>query len=115
MKNDGPIKSQIQRQEKVWQTQGVKYPGLDGGKKRHTTFYIWVPEREMTLTDSFNPDRAKGIKKRGKVSFCQQELAGENVVEVKQSENEKAQNRQTLLHCWASDRHYSKEFTVSRV
>jgi hypothetical protein len=41
----------------------------------------------MTLTYSFNPDRAKGIKKCGKVSFYQQDLAGENVVEVKQGED----------------------------
>jgi hypothetical protein len=106
MENDGPVKGQIQRQEKVKETRGIEHSGLDGGKKRHTTFYIWVPEREMTLTDSFNPDKAKGIKKRGKVSFCQQELAGENVVEVKQSENEKAQNHINLLNCWASERHY---------
>jgi hypothetical protein len=79
---------------------------LDGGKKRHTTFYIWVPEREMTLKDSFNRDKAKGIKKCGKVSFYQQDLAGENVVEVKQSDNEKAQNHINLLNCWASERHY---------
>jgi hypothetical protein len=87
MENDGPVKGQIQRQEKVWETQGVKYPWLDGGKKRHTTFYIWIPERKMTLTDSFNPDKTKWIKKGGKISFHQQDLAGENVVEVKQGED----------------------------
>jgi hypothetical protein len=69
MKNDGPVKGQVKRQEKVWETQGVKHPGLDGGKKRYATFYVWIPEREMALTNSFNPDKTKGIKKGGKVSL----------------------------------------------
>jgi len=69
MKNNGPVKGQIKWEKKVEETQWVEYPGLDGGKERHTTFYVWVPEREMTLTYSFNPDKAKGIKKCGKVSF----------------------------------------------
>jgi len=106
MKNYSPVEGQIQRQEKIWDTQWVKYPRLDGGKKRDATFYEWIPERKMTLPDSFNPDRAKGIKKGGKISFHQQDLAGENVVKVKQSEDEKAQNHINLLRCWALERHY---------
>ena len=106
MKNNSPVKSQVERQEKVRETEWVEHPRLDGGKERHTTFYVWIPEREMTLTDSFNPEEAKGIKKSGKISFHQQDLAGENVVEVKQGENEKAQNHQNFLYCWISERHY---------
>jgi hypothetical protein len=83
MKNNGPVKGQVERQEEVWETQGVEHSRLDGGKKRHTTFYVWIPERKMTQTYSFNPYKAKGIKKCGKVSFHQQDLTGENVVEVK--------------------------------
>jgi hypothetical protein len=105
MKNYGPVEGQVERQEKVGDTQWVEYPRLDGGKKRYATFYEWIPERKMTLTDSFNPDRAKWIKKRGKVSFHQQDLAGENVVKVEQSEDEKAQNHKSFLQCWVSDRH----------
>jgi len=106
MKNDGPVKGQVERQEKVWETQGIEHPGLDGSKKRHTTFYIWVPERKMTLSDSFNPDKAKGIKKSGKVTFYQQDLARKNVREIKQSYDEKAENNINRLNCWASERHY---------
>jgi len=103
MKNNSPIESQIQGQEKVKETGWVEHPGLDGGKKWYATFYVWVPEREMTLTNSFNPDKAKGIKKCGKVSFHQQDLAGENVMEVEQSEDEEAQNHQNFLYCWISE------------
>ena len=57
------------------------------------------------MADSFDPDKAKGIKKGGKISFHQQELAGENILEVKQGEDEKARNHKDFLYCWASDFH----------
>jgi hypothetical protein len=112
MKNYGPVKGQIQRQKKIGKAQGVKHPSLDGSKERYTTFYIWVPEREMTLVNSFNPDEAEGIKKAGEISFYQQDLACESVVKVNTSKNEKAQNYQNFLHCWALRQHFGKEFMI---
>jgi hypothetical protein len=85
VENNGPVKGEIERQEKVKEAQRVENPSLDGGKEGYTTLYIWVPEGEMTLADSLHPDKTKWVKKCGKISFYQQEFAGENLVKVKQS------------------------------
>jgi hypothetical protein len=86
MENNSPIEGQIRRQKKVEEAQGVEHPRLDGGEERQTTFNVWVPEGKLTLTDSFNPEKAEWIKKGGEISFHQQDLASENVVEIEQGE-----------------------------
>jgi hypothetical protein len=106
MENNGPVEGQIQRQEKVRETQGIEHPGLDGGKQRHTAFNIWVPEGKMTLADSFNPNKAKRIEEGTQISFYQQDLACKHIVKVEENEDEKAQAWKNCLRCWASMFHH---------
>jgi len=60
----------------------------------------------MTLKNGFNPDKTKGIKECGEIPFHQQDLACENIVEIRQNENEQAQEHQNFPKCWVSERHY---------
>jgi hypothetical protein len=106
MEDNGPVEGQIQRQEKVRQTQGIKHPSLNGSENWYTTLYVWVPKREMTLKTGFNPDKTKGIKECGEIPFHQQDFACENIVEIKQNENEQAQEHQNFPQYWVSERHY---------
>ena len=60
----------------------------------------------MTLADSFNPYKAKGIKECGKVSFNQQDFPCENVMEIEQGEEEKGENHIKRLNFLAPERHH---------
>jgi hypothetical protein len=92
MENNGPVEGQIQWQEKIENAKGVEHRRLDGGKKRHTALYVWIPKREIPLAHGLHPDKAKWIKKAGEIPLHQKDFATEGIAEIKESKGEKTQD-----------------------
>ena len=89
MKDDQPVPDNVEWQQQIEDMGRVQNPRLKGGQKRNARIVVGVPERELEILELGNPQEFRWNEKGSEVSLAENDLGGENRVEIQHANNQK--------------------------